>query len=81
MAFPITEKQARLKAYLLDYASRNNGRCPTYKEIASGMGIASKSGIHSLIAGLIERGHVETLPGKARAIRIIPTTQQEAEHG
>lgn len=69
--FSLTEKQARFKAFLIAYMARNNGLAPSYAEIASGVGFPSKSGVHRMMQSLIDRGHVVTIPGKTRAMRIL----------
>ncbi|MER8827202.1 hypothetical protein NKH73_14030 [Mesorhizobium sp. M0938] len=54
------------------------GVSPTYDEIASGLGLASKSRAHDLVKGLERRGAVRTQPGMFRTIEIIG--EQGAEH-
>lgn len=72
MAFTLTARQAEAKAFLIDYMDRNGGIAPSFDEITEGLGISSKSGVHRIMQSLIERGHVQTIPGRARAIRIVP---------
>ena len=79
--FSLTEKQARVKAFLIDYISRNNGLAPSFEETAEGVGISSKSGVHRIMQALIERGHVRTIPGRARAIQIIADDVQPPRDG
>ena len=47
------------------------GVCPSFEEMRVWMGLASKSGIHQLLDGLEERGHIRRLRHRARAIEII----------
>lgn len=72
MAFTLTAQQAKVKAFLIDYMDRNHGLAPSFDEITEGVGLSSKSGVHRIMQALIERGHVQTIPGRARAIRILP---------
>ena len=44
---------------------------PSFAEIADHLGLASKSGAHRLIRGLVERGLlIAPIPGRARSMRI-----------
>ena len=70
MAFTLTERQAEAKAFIVDYIARN-GNAPSYNEIADALGLSSKSGVHRLMQGLIDRGHIRTIPNSARAIEVI----------
>ncbi len=44
---------------------------PSFEEMKEALGLKSKSGIHRLISALVERGYIERLPHRARAIEII----------
>jgi SOS-response transcriptional repressor LexA len=35
------------------------------------MGLGSRSGVHRLIHGLMERGYIATIPNRARAIEVL----------
>jgi SOS-response transcriptional repressor LexA len=41
---------------------------PSFDEIAAGIGLKSKSGVHRLVCGLEQRGVIRRLRGKRRAI-------------
>jgi repressor LexA len=43
---------------------------PSFEEMKEALGLKSKSGIHRLITGLVERGYIERLPHRARALAI-----------
>jgi len=43
---------------------------PSFDEMREALGLKSKSGIHRLITGLVERGYLERLPNRARALEI-----------
>ena len=43
---------------------------PSFEEMKNALGLKSKSGIHRLISGLEERGYIERLPHRARALEI-----------
>jgi len=43
---------------------------PSFDEMRIALGLKSKSGIHRLITGLVERGYLERLPNRARALEV-----------
>lgn len=43
---------------------------PSFEEMKEALGLKSKSGIHRLISALVERGFIERLPHRARALEI-----------
>ena len=45
-----------------------NGISPSYEEICLELNLKSKSGIHRIVKALVERGYIEHLENKARAI-------------
>ncbi len=44
--------------------------CPSYRQIADAMGIGSKSGIHRILTGLEERGMINRIKNRSRAIEV-----------
>lgn len=44
--------------------------CPSYDELCFAMGIKSKSGITRLLKGLEERGMINRIPDRSRAIEV-----------
>jgi len=44
---------------------------PSFEEMKNALGLKSKSGIHRLISALVERGYIQRLPHRARALEII----------
>ena len=55
--------------FIHDYTSRT-GLSPSFEEMKEGLDLKSKSGIHRLINALVERGFLERLPNKARALDV-----------
>ena len=43
---------------------------PSFDEMREALGLKSKSGIHRLITALVERGYLERLPHRARALEV-----------
>ena len=63
----LTRKQNELLTYLINEIEKN-GVSPSYEEICKELHLKSKSGIHRIIKSLEERGFIERLENKARAI-------------
>lgn len=69
-AIGLTPRQQDMLVFLRAYRMRT-GVCPTFAEIADGLGMKSRGAILRLLRGLEERGHIRRLRGKSRAIEII----------
>ena len=65
----LTFKQKKLLDFLIDYFNKNHVY-PTFDEMRDFLQIKSKSGIHKLLSSLEEKGFVNRLPHKARALSI-----------
>lgn len=65
----LTKKQRDLLLYINDYAQKT-GLSPSFEEMKKGLDLKSKSGIHRLINALVERGFLERMPNKARALEV-----------
>ena len=63
----LTKKQNELLTYLIK-CIESEGVTPSYEEICSALSLKSKSGIHRIVKSLEERGFIERLENKARAI-------------
>ena len=63
----LTRKQNELLNYLIE-CIESNGITPSYEEICDALSLKSKSGIHRIVKSLEERGFIERLENKARAI-------------
>ena len=63
----LTKKQNELLNYLIKRIE-SDGITPSYQEICTALNLKSKSGIHRIIKALEERGFIEHLENKARAI-------------
>ncbi len=73
----LTFKQKKLLDFLVDYYNENNVY-PTFDEMRDSLKIKSKSGIHKLLSSLEEKGYVNRLPHKARALSI-NSSENESE--
>ncbi len=70
MSISLTRQQSRALSFMVKFQALD-GCIPSYDEIAEGLNLASKSGVHRLIVALEERGYIRRIPNKARAIEII----------
>lgn len=51
------------------------GYAPSYEEMKNALGLKSKSGVHRLVFSLEERGYVNRLPNRARAVEVLRTPE------
>lgn len=65
----LTKKQRDLLLFIYERLSDDDVP-PSFEEMKDALGLKSKSGIHRLISGLEERGYIERLPHRARALEI-----------
>ena len=70
MSGGLTKRQSRCIGFIRRYADQHDGVSPSYEEIGAALGLRSKSGVHRIIMALKERGFIETLPNRARAIHL-----------
>ena len=63
----LTDKQNKLLSFLIKRIEQD-GISPSYEEICLELNLKSKSGIHRIVKALEERGYIEHLENKARAI-------------
>ena len=73
----LTNKQKQLLSFLIKRIEQD-GISPSYEEICLELNLKSKSGIHRIVKALEERGYIEHLENKARAIA--PTKYPNGQH-
>lgn len=66
----LTKRQKEALDFINDFQA-SSGYCPSYIEIAEGLGLKSKSNVYRIMQALIARGHVLQDKGQKRAISII----------
>lgn len=66
----LTKKQRDLLVFINDYI-QETGASPSFEEMKDGLNLKSKSGIHRLINALVERGFLQRMTNKARALEIV----------
>lgn len=65
----LTKKQKELLLYIHEKMSEDDIP-PSFEEMKNALNLKSKSGIHRLVSALVERGYIERLPHRARALEI-----------
>ena len=65
----LTKKQRDLLVFIHERL-QDDDVPPSFEEMKEALGLKSKSGIHRLISGLEERGYIQRLPHRARALEI-----------
>lgn len=65
----LTQKQRDLLILIHERLAKGDV-APSFDEMRESLGLKSKSGIHRLIGALEERGFLERLPNKARALHV-----------
>jgi len=78
----LTRKQRDLLIFINDY-TQNTGISPSFEEMKDALQLKSKSGIHRLIKALVERGFLERLEHKARALQVkkMPENMTQSTNG
>ena len=66
----LTNKQRDLLLFIYQRIEEA-GVAPSFDEMKQALGLKSKSGIHRLITGLVERGYLQRLPHRARALDVV----------
>ncbi len=65
----LTKKQKELLLFIHERLSSGE-IAPSFDEMKNALGLKSKSGIHRLITALVERGYIQRLPHRARALEV-----------
>jgi repressor LexA len=64
----LTPRQLSVYEYILHHHQKH-GMAPTVREICEYLGLKGPAGVHRILNVLIEKGFIETVPGKKRAWR------------
>ncbi len=76
----LTKKQHDLLLYIYTNM-KDDDVAPSFDEMKDALNLKSKSGIHRLITALVERGYLERLPNRARALSIKKLPDSFIENG
>lgn len=74
----LTKKQKDLLLFIHSRMAEGD-IAPSFDEMREALGLKSKSGIHRLITALVERGYLERLPHRARALEIKRLPEEAAQ--
>ena len=74
----LTLKQKNLLDFINTYY-KDKDMFPTYDEMRKALNIKSKSSVHKLISSIEERGFIERIPHKARAMQLKKKDEYEKE--
>jgi len=69
-AMGLTQKQRQLMQVLQELVDET-GVCPSYRELAREMDLASRSSVHRLVVHLEARGYLRVSPGRQRSLTIL----------
>lgn len=73
----LTQKQYDLLLFIHSFL-RQKGVSPSFDEMREGIHLKSKSGVHRLIGGLVERGYLSRLNNRARALEVLRLPENAA---
>lgn len=73
----LTRKQHQLLLFINGHL-RTHGVSPSFEEMKDALDLRSKSGIHRLITGLEERGFIQRLAHRARALKVVRLPEDAA---
>ncbi len=69
---PLTPKQKNVLTFIHNYLSEF-GYSPTIAEICHGIGVSSTSTVHKHLKILIEKGYLDSMPGRSRGLTLKTT--------
>ena len=68
---PLTPKQRTVLEFIRRFFAEW-GYAPTIAEICDGLGLASTATVHKHLKTLVEKGHLDSLPGRSRGLSVKP---------
>jgi repressor LexA len=72
----VTERQTLVLEFIQTYI-RMKGFAPSMQDIATGLGLKSRSNIHRVIHDLRRQGHLRLNPHKVRTVKVVDKTVKE----
>lgn len=76
MTVKLTKKQKLLIDFLTDFM-QNHDYSPSYREIASGMGLKSVASVAEHIDNLVALGAIKRTPGASRSLEVVDLSYPE----
>ena len=74
----MTEKQRLVLIFIAAY-NKLKGFSPSMQDVATGMGLRSRSNMHRMIHSLIEQGYLGLNKSKARTVRLLAKAKEYIE--
>ena len=76
----MTPRQQQLLGFIRSYMQEHDGVCPSYEEMAVGIGLkwTSKSTIKAMVDALERDGHIIRTPAASRSIIIVDDPVKQA---
>jgi repressor LexA len=71
----LTRVQTKLLDFIVEHMKHSKGVAPSFEQMQVALGLRSKSGVHRIIEGLVERGYIRRLRFRARAIEVLAKPQ------
>ncbi len=68
---PLTKRQKQVLDFILSF-EEENGYCPSFEEIASGLGLASLATVHKHISALEAKNYLRRVPRQSRSLELSP---------
>lgn len=78
MKHALTKRQSEAYAFIRTYV-KEKGMAPTYAEIASALGLSSRSQSHDVVRRLQARGYITYLKGQGRSITIVTDDMRDEQ--
>ena len=75
----LTHQQEKLLQFINNFQLTSNVT-PSFDEMKDGLGLRSKSGIHRILSALEERGYINKLNNRARAIEVLKFPNNKTEY-
>ena len=72
----LTKKQKLILDFIVEF-SENHDYSPSYREIASGLGLSSVASVAEHIGNLVNLGALRKVPGAARSLEVIDLSYPE----
>lgn len=76
MTVKLTKKQLAVLNFIEDF-TEENGCSPSYREIQSGLELASVSAVAEHIDNLVNKGVIKKSPGTARSLEVLDYKHEE----
>lgn len=74
---PLTPKQRTVLEFIRNFFA-SSGYAPTIAEICQGLGLSSTATVHKHLKNLVNKGYIDSLPGRSRGLTMKPVTRERS---